>query len=1096
MASYTITPQYIPNGTDRQITIVGAAPLSTVTLQDNFNLTGLQPPGILGTTDSSGNFSWTGVGFLWGSNTRNIAELSVGSGIVLTIIEYPTPAVTFNSNNYAYGQSRTMNVYGASPLMPVIFGRVGMPSGFVSSETHGTTDANGNCTYVDTQGTWYISGIEDTYEIITIKVNGIQIGSPIILSNSTPPSTVSFNLTGYTFGQTRIMTITGAYPNSPVSFNREGLPSGFLSTSIHGTTDANGNLVYTDTQGTWGTDTSEVITITAGGLQVGSPQHLSNGPSGSSSGSAIVTDGANISMYGRNVTNGQLLVTSPPTVATGTGSFDPIISPNGKFAYVIAGSASDTLYQYQVDLTTNLLTPLSPATIALGFTASAMCISPDGTSLYVLVKSTVIPYPSLVNQYAVDPVTGLVTALSPSQATTPGPIIVPSPGGAGTVYLNDLAIACSLDGLSVYVTAVQNGYLTPQGIYVYSRSPITGLLTLGTFTWIETSTGAPFDITGFCVSTVGLFIINGDSAKVYGPVNTTGGRVLAPAEFMYMSPGDPKKAIVSSDSVYVYVICTTSNMLFQWHNNGSIWVSNSISTGGVPIAMALSSDNNFIYVVTDAGVVMEFGIDPVTGVMTALSPSSVATDGTGSGIALSSFTPPPPVPPAPINAVLLSPIFNGEQFFDNDGNMLAGGLVFTYVAGSFSTLATTYTTISGQVANSDPIVLDSSGRLPTEIWLTEGLSYNLVLTLPDGSTVLTFVDQVVGTLPVEVSASGSNTLWNAETSTITYVNGTNFLVAGNHVLDFAVGNRVELQVATGYIYGTVSAVTFGSGNTQVTIIPDTVNIDSSLTTAAWSALTTTAIAIDAGAVSYDSTLAYANANTVGGELKIVETQGTALYNELANEELVQLTTCTDGLTYVFTPAFPSVSYTKNQEWKVCFNMASVSGAPTFNVSGIGSLPLLQYNSAGATMPATISAGLVSDVMYNGYNMILVDSLPTPAGAFIPTVTITQATPGPIGYESYPATLAGVGPVTMIRCFGRTSVVTSSGGNGNTTITLPIPIPTQVLSARVSNGTAWGGSAVSVFALMPTLPAGATTFIIGYYAPAAATWYFDWEVTGY
>ena len=59
------------------------------------------------------------------------------------------------------------------------------------------------------------------------------------------------------------------------------------------------------------------------------------------------------------------------------------------------------------------------------------------------------------------------------------------------------------------------------------------------------------------------------------------------------------------------------------------------------------------------------------------------------------------------------------QFFNNDGTPLAGGLIYTYAAGS-STPAATYTTNTGLIAHTNPIVLDSSGRVPSgEIWLTE-----------------------------------------------------------------------------------------------------------------------------------------------------------------------------------------------------------------------------------------------------------------------------------------------------------------------------------------------------------------------------------------
>ena len=51
----------------------------------------------------------------------------------------------------------------------------------------------------------------------------------------------------------------------------------------------------------------------------------------------------------------------------------------------------------------------------------------------------------------------------------------------------------------------------------------------------------------------------------------------------------------------------------------------------------------------------------------------------------------------------------GWQFFDNNGAPLAGGLIYTYAAGT-TTPQTTYTTIAGTTAHTNPIVLDATAR--------------------------------------------------------------------------------------------------------------------------------------------------------------------------------------------------------------------------------------------------------------------------------------------------------------------------------------------------------------------------------------------------
>ena len=95
-------------------------------------------------------------------------------------------------------------------------------------------------------------------------------------------------------------------------------------------------------------------------------------------------------------------------------------------------------------------------------------------------------------------------------------------------------------------------------------------------------------------------------------------------------------------------------------------------------------------------------------------------------------------------AVNLSPVGGvAAQFFDNDGNVLSGGRIYTYAAGT-STPAATYTTGAGSIAHSNPIILDSAGRVPGgEIWLTDGISYKFVLNNSIGTLIGTY-DNISG----------------------------------------------------------------------------------------------------------------------------------------------------------------------------------------------------------------------------------------------------------------------------------------------------------------------------------------------------------------
>lgn len=94
-------------------------------------------------------------------------------------------------------------------------------------------------------------------------------------------------------------------------------------------------------------------------------------------------------------------------------------------------------------------------------------------------------------------------------------------------------------------------------------------------------------------------------------------------------------------------------------------------------------------------------------------------------------------------SVHLSPLAGaGWQFFTNNGTPLTGGKLETYLAGT-STPATTYTSSSGGTANTNPIVLDSAGRTPSEVWLTDSISYKFILKDSSGNLIGTY-DNISG----------------------------------------------------------------------------------------------------------------------------------------------------------------------------------------------------------------------------------------------------------------------------------------------------------------------------------------------------------------
>ena len=91
------------------------------------------------------------------------------------------------------------------------------------------------------------------------------------------------------------------------------------------------------------------------------------------------------------------------------------------------------------------------------------------------------------------------------------------------------------------------------------------------------------------------------------------------------------------------------------------------------------------------------------------------------------------------------------QFFDANGAPLAGGLLYTYEAGSTTPLAT-YTDSTGVSANTNPIVLDSRGE--ANVWFS-GVFYKIALYNSTNVLIWT-VDNVGSALALLAEPSGSS----------------------------------------------------------------------------------------------------------------------------------------------------------------------------------------------------------------------------------------------------------------------------------------------------------------------------------------------------
>jgi hypothetical protein len=85
--------------------------------------------------------------------------------------------------------------------------------------------------------------------------------------------------------------------------------------------------------------------------------------------------------------------------------------------------------------------------------------------------------------------------------------------------------------------------------------------------------------------------------------------------------------------------------------------------------------------------------------------------------------------------LLIPPKFRA---FDDNGDPLSGGLLYSYEAGSATPLAT-YTTRAGNISNANPVVLDPNGE--ANVWMAPGVDYKFELR-DSGGVVQWTVDNV------------------------------------------------------------------------------------------------------------------------------------------------------------------------------------------------------------------------------------------------------------------------------------------------------------------------------------------------------------------
>ncbi|CAN0620536.1 conserved protein of unknown function [Burkholderia multivorans] len=93
--------------------------------------------------------------------------------------------------------------------------------------------------------------------------------------------------------------------------------------------------------------------------------------------------------------------------------------------------------------------------------------------------------------------------------------------------------------------------------------------------------------------------------------------------------------------------------------------------------------------------------------------------------------------------------------------------------------------------------------------------------------------------------------------------------------------------------------------------------------------------------------------------------------------------------FTLTPTPALQGYAPNQRFRVKFNAAGTTGSNTLNISGLGAVALMQYDPNGVLIPAIVPSGLLSDVEYNGTNMVLLDPVAPVLRNYIAGLTLSN-----------------------------------------------------------------------------------------------------------